>query len=205
MSWPQNTAELPLYTPAFASHEVAVGAFIVSNRVMLFSAGSLECDGRSQRRSDAGAITVRRALDNEFCGMLQYYPLAATALDLDGHEMPEPVLVIRVFGVTVFEGFRGRGICSKMYDELRSSHENFVIGADEELTDTGGRTIATHYREAYPDRHVGRFDTDMVLHYTSGPTDSLYQPPHLLPVRTSSGDAVGPGRHGPTVDHGDDS
>lgn len=89
------------------------------------------------------------------------------------------VLAIRVWEVKSFEP-SGSGVASVMYTELRSAHPAFVVGADNQLTGQG-RDLVRHYREKYPDVHVGRFDVTHVLHRTSGPDDPIYEPERLAP------------------------
>ena len=166
--------------PAFVERgerQRTIGDLQISNIIVLLPVASQEPDGRSRRLSGNGAITARRLVDDEYCGFLHYYLLSAPCADGDGDGS---LLAIRVTDVAVFEDFRDQGVASALYQELREAHLKYVIGADQRLTDDG-RRVATHYRRKFPDRHVGRFDTDRVLHVTAGPDDPSYEPAYLAP------------------------
>ena len=97
----------------------------------------------------------------------------------------DEVFAIRVFAAKAEQ--RGLGTARALYDELRDAHPRFLIGADHYLTGDG-RVVAMHYRRKYPDRHVGRFDTSLVLHRTSEADDPAYLPTHFTasdsPIRS---------------------
>jgi len=68
----------------------------------------------------------------------------------------------------------GRGWASAMYRAVREAHPGWVVPAADVL-EGPGRRLVKHYREKYPEVHVGRFDTKGVVHLTAGPQDRLYR------------------------------
>lgn len=92
----------------------------------------------------------------------------------DGRTLPS----VFVNYVEVDKDHRGKGLASKMYDAVRGTHPDRVIPAADVLEGPGKRLVK-HLRETHPDVHMGRFDTDGVIHPTSGPDDSAYRPAML--------------------------
>ena len=148
------------------------GGFRLDHNVLLYSRDDQTPLLRSVLLSGKGVINAR-GHELGWWGFLHYRLLRAPWADGSGD-----VYVIKIDDVTADPS--GKGTASVLYRELRATHPSFVVAADQQLTDLG-RIVATHYRAKYPDRHLGRLDTDLVLHRTSGPDDPIYRAPVLHP------------------------
>lgn len=121
---------------------------------------------RGSEEVGSGGIVLQ--LDGALPGELHYLllrsPVAGTT---------ETVDAIFVNWVEVKK--KGRGWASAMYRALREAHPGWVVPAADVL-EGPGRRLVKHYRERHPEAHFGRFDTNGVVHLTSGPEDPLYRP-----------------------------